>query len=82
MPVKMRPQRGIAADKSKLPAAIPPTIGCDHQSNISPSGHVIYVTWAGEICLICTHEPEGMQCLRVSVGMQHLRASLEILGKS
>ena len=21
--------------------------------------HVIYVTWAGVICLICTHKPEG-----------------------
>ena len=28
--------------------------------------HVIYVTWAGGICLICTHEPEGAQCPRAS----------------
>ena len=29
--------------------------------------YVIYVTWAGGICLICTHKPEGMQRPRVSV---------------
>ena len=34
---------------------------------------VIYVTWAGVICLICTHEPEGAQCPR---------ASADISGKS
>ena len=35
--------------------------------------HVIYVTWAGVICLICTHEPEGAQ---------RPRASADISGKS
>ena len=35
--------------------------------------HVIYVTWAGVICLRCTHEPEGVQ---------HPRVSVDILGKS
>ena len=35
--------------------------------------YVIYVTWAGVICLICTYEPEGVQCLR---------ASADISGKS
>ena len=34
---------------------------------------VIYVTWAGVICLICTHEPEGAQ---------RPRASADISGKS
>ena len=35
--------------------------------------YVIYVTWAGVICLICTHEPEGAQ---------RPRASADISGKS
>ena len=35
--------------------------------------HVIYVMWAGGICLICMHKPEGAQ---------HLRASANISGKS
>ena len=34
---------------------------------------VIYVTWAGGICLICTYEPEGAQ---------RPRASANISGKS
>ena len=34
---------------------------------------MIYVTWAGVICLICMHEPEGTH---------HLRASTDISGKS
>ena len=34
---------------------------------------VIYVTWAGVICLICTHE---------SKGAQRPRASVDISGKS
>ena len=34
---------------------------------------IIYVTWAGVICLICTHEPEGAQ---------YPRASADISGKS
>ena len=29
--------------------------------------YVIYVAWAGMIRLMCTHEAEGVQCLRVSV---------------
>ena len=35
--------------------------------------HVIYVTWAGVICLTCMHEHEGAQ---------HPRASADISGKS
>ena len=35
--------------------------------------HVIYVTWAGVICLVCTHEHEGTQ---------RPRASADISGKS
>ena len=35
--------------------------------------NVIYVTWAGGICLICTHESEDAW---------HLRASAEISGES
>ena len=31
--------------------------------------YVIYVTWAGGICLICTHEPEGAQRLSASAGI-------------
>ena len=39
----------------------------------APAAYVIYVTWAGVICLICTHEHEGAQ--RPS-------ASADISGKS
>ena len=35
--------------------------------------YIIYITWAGGICLMCMHKPEGMQCLR---------ASADITGKS
>ena len=28
--------------------------------------YVVYVLWAGAICLICTHEPEGAQWPRVT----------------
>ena len=35
--------------------------------------YIIYVTWAGVICLICTHEHEGAQ---------RPRASADISGKS
>ena len=41
--------------------------------NIMFMVYVIYVTWAGVICLICTHEPEGAQ---------RPRASADISGKS
>ena len=42
-------------------------------NNTQKMCYVIYVTWAGGICLVCTHEPEGAQCLR---------ASADISGKS
>ena len=29
--------------------------------------YVVYVTWAGGICWICMHKPEGMKFLVVSV---------------
>ena len=36
-------------------------------NNFVPILHVIYVTWAGGICLICTHKPEGTQYPRENV---------------
>ena len=30
---------------------------------------VIYVTWVEVFCLICMHEPEGLQCLSESVNI-------------
>ena len=62
----------------------------------SPSGaalprehaYVIYVTWAGGIRLICTHKPEGVQCLRASVDisgksqLHMLYVTLPVLYKS
>ena len=44
MPVKVRPQSRIAADNSRLPAAIPLIIGCDCHFNTCPSGHVPLTT--------------------------------------
>ena len=41
--------------------------------NVKTVLQVIYVTWAGGICLICMHEPKDAQ---------HLRASVNISGNS
>ena len=38
---------------------------CNNKLDVA--SYVIYVTWAGRICLICTHEPEGAACSRASV---------------
>ena len=32
--------------------------------------HVAYVTWAGGICWMCMHKPEGVKCPGVSVDIR------------
>ena len=54
-------------------------IELDHQ--ILALKYVLYVTWAGGICLICMHEPEGAQFMHEPEGVQRPRASVDISGK-